>query len=137
MIDAMKKTNAALVPTLYLWEYELRHDRSPVRARFAAIAIGQLERWNHVGGIVLFGTDVGYHSHYDPTGEYVLMAEAGMSGREILASLTTAPAEQFGESSRLGRIALVISPISSYCATTRFRMCVHSQMCVTRYVMGE
>ena len=105
IIDAMKKTKVALIPTLHLWEYELRHDRSPVRARFATIAIEQLERWNRVGGIVLFGTDVGYHSHYDPTGEYVLMAEAGMSGREILASLTTAPAEQFGESSRLGRIA--------------------------------
>ena len=81
---------------------------------------------------MLFGTDVGYHSHYDPTGEYVLMAEAGMSGREILASLTTAPAEQFGESSRLGRIArgyladLVVlrdDPIQNVRA---------SQMCATR-----
>lgn len=33
------------------------------------------------------------------------MAEAGMSFRQILASLTTAPAERFGESGRLGRIA--------------------------------
>lgn len=105
IIDAMKRAKVALIPTLHLWEYELRHDRSPVRARFAATAVEQLERWNRAGGIVLFGTDVGYHSDYDPTGEYMLMAEAGMSGREILASLTTAPAEQFGESSRLGRVA--------------------------------
>jgi imidazolonepropionase-like amidohydrolase len=33
------------------------------------------------------------------------MAEAGMSFRQILASLTTAPAERFGESQQLGRIA--------------------------------
>lgn len=33
------------------------------------------------------------------------MAAAGMSFRQILASLTTAPAERFGESRRLGRIA--------------------------------
>jgi adenine deaminase len=33
------------------------------------------------------------------------MAEAGMDFRHILASLTTAPAERFGETSRLGRIA--------------------------------
>ena len=33
------------------------------------------------------------------------MVEAGMSFRQILASLTTAPAEQFGESNQLGRIA--------------------------------
>ena len=33
------------------------------------------------------------------------MAAAGMSFRQILASLTTAPAERFGDSKRLGRIA--------------------------------
>jgi len=33
------------------------------------------------------------------------MAEAGMDHRQILAALTTAPAERFGESQRLGRVA--------------------------------
>jgi imidazolonepropionase-like amidohydrolase len=33
------------------------------------------------------------------------MTEAGMTFPEILASLTTTPAEQFGDSRRLGRIA--------------------------------
>jgi imidazolonepropionase-like amidohydrolase len=33
------------------------------------------------------------------------MAEAGMSFLQILASLTTAPAERFGETKRLGRVA--------------------------------
>ena len=42
---------------------------------------------------------------YDPTVEYVLMAKAGMTFPQILASLTTAPAERFGDSARLGRIA--------------------------------
>ena len=42
---------------------------------------------------------------YDPSDEYALMAEAGMSFRQILGSLTTAPAERFGESRQLGRIA--------------------------------
>jgi imidazolonepropionase-like amidohydrolase len=32
------------------------------------------------------------------------MAEAGMSARQILASLTTAPALRFGASARLGRV---------------------------------
>jgi imidazolonepropionase-like amidohydrolase len=32
------------------------------------------------------------------------MAEAGMTFSQILASLTTAPAERFGESKQLGRI---------------------------------
>jgi imidazolonepropionase-like amidohydrolase len=53
----------------------------------------------------LFGTDVGGVDDYDPTDEYALMAEAGMTYRQILAALTTAPTEKFGESARLGRVA--------------------------------
>lgn len=33
------------------------------------------------------------------------MAKAGLSFRPILTSLTTAPAERFGDSKRLGRVA--------------------------------
>jgi imidazolonepropionase-like amidohydrolase len=55
--------------------------------------------------VVLFGTDVGGVDDYDPSEEYVLMARAGMTVRQILASLTTAPAEKFGDSARLGRVA--------------------------------
>jgi len=33
------------------------------------------------------------------------MAQAGMTFLQILASLTTAPAEQFGSTNKLGRIA--------------------------------
>jgi len=58
-----------------------------------------------LGRRVLFGTyiDAGMDD-YDPSDEYALMAQAGMTFRQILASLTTAPAEKFGESGRLGRI---------------------------------
>src|SRR5690349_15048997 len=43
---------------------------------------------------------------YDPIDEYVLMARAGLSWKQTLASLTTAPAERFGESARRGRVAV-------------------------------
>jgi imidazolonepropionase-like amidohydrolase len=56
------------------------------------------------GGTVLYGSDLGAVD-YDPTDEYFLMSAAGLSFREILASLTTTPAAEFGESHRLGRIA--------------------------------
>ncbi len=68
-------------------------------------ALGQLRAWLGVDGVVLFGTDVCYMTDYDPAEEYVLMAESGMSFRQILASLTTSPAERFGASKQLGRIA--------------------------------
>jgi imidazolonepropionase-like amidohydrolase len=69
-----------------------------------SIAIAQLRAWIAAGNTVLFGTDLGAVD-YDPSDEYALMAEAGMTFRQILASLTTAPAERFGEATRLGRIA--------------------------------
>jgi imidazolonepropionase-like amidohydrolase len=41
----------------------------------------------------------------DPAEEYALMAESGMTRRQILASLTTAPAERFEQTRAAGRIA--------------------------------
>jgi len=104
ILAAMKERRVALTPTLTLWKYYARHDRISTQEQVAATAIGQLRAWLAVGGTVLFGTDLGAVD-YDPGEEYALMAEAGMSFRQILASLTTAPAERFGESKQLGRIA--------------------------------
>jgi imidazolonepropionase-like amidohydrolase len=70
-----------------------------------AVAIGQLQFWVASGGTVLFGTDIGAID-YDPSEEYKLMSQAGLNFRQILASLTTAPAMQFGDAERLGRIAV-------------------------------
>ena len=102
---AMKKRHVALTPTLALWKSAVRHDRLSAQEQFANTAVGQLRVWVASGGEVLFGTDLGV-ADYDPSEEYALMAEAGMSFRQILASLTTAPAERFGESNQQGRIAV-------------------------------
>jgi imidazolonepropionase-like amidohydrolase len=53
---------------------------------------------------VLFGTDLGAVDP-DPGAEYRLMAEAGMSARDILAALTTAPAQRFIGAAGVGRVA--------------------------------
>ena len=104
VLGAMKRGGVALIPTMKLWHYELRHDRASQRETFAAVAVEQLRAWRAAGGTTLFGTDVGYMADYDPTDEYMLMARAGMSARDILASLTTAPAAKFGDAVR-GRIS--------------------------------
>jgi imidazolonepropionase-like amidohydrolase len=104
ILMAMKERRVALTPTLTLWKHFLRHDRVSVQEEVVRTAVGQLRAWVAAGGAVLFGTDLGA-VEYDPTEEYVLMAEAGLSPRQILASLTTEPAERFGESGRRGRIA--------------------------------
>jgi imidazolonepropionase-like amidohydrolase len=95
----------ALTPTLTLWKFSLRHDRISAQEKLTAIAVGQLQSWVASGGTVLFGTDIGAID-YDPAEEYVLMSRAGLSFRQILASLTTAPAAQFGDAGRLGSIAV-------------------------------
>ena len=104
ILAAIAERQAALTPTLGLWNQFARHDRVSARERIAVAAAGQLRAWIEAGGTVLFGTDMGAVDP-DPSPEYTSMAEAGMTFTEILASLTTAPAERFGDSQRLGRIA--------------------------------
>jgi imidazolonepropionase-like amidohydrolase len=104
ILTAMKEHRVALTPTLAAWKQLLRHDRISMQEQSTHVAVGQLQAWVAAGGTVLFGTDLGAVS-YDPTEEYTLMVDAGMSFRQILASLTTASAETFGVSANLGRIA--------------------------------
>jgi imidazolonepropionase-like amidohydrolase len=105
VLAVMTKARVALIPTLSFWRYQVRHERISAADVLEETAIGQLRSWAGAGGVVLFGTDLGWVTTYDPTGEYVLMAKAGMTFPQILASLTTAPAERFGASGQLGRIA--------------------------------
>lgn len=91
----MKAQNMAVIPTLALLS---------TKGNPWAMLDGVRE-YSRLGGQILFGTDVGWSTNYDPTGEYVLMGTAGLSWREILATLTTAPAQRFGEDRRRGRIA--------------------------------
>jgi imidazolonepropionase-like amidohydrolase len=105
VLSAMSKARVALIPTLSFWRYQVRHERISAADAVEEAAIGQLRSWVAVGGEVLYGTDLGWVTDYDPTVEYVLMAKAGMTFPQILASLTTAPATRFGDADRLGRIA--------------------------------
>jgi imidazolonepropionase-like amidohydrolase len=107
LIQAMLARDVAIVPTLKLWPYELKKSRVPERVIELATgdAVGQLRAFAEAGGQVLFGTDVGYMTEYDPTDEYVYMLRAGLTFRQILASLTTAPAARWKESERRGRVA--------------------------------
>ena len=104
IIAAMKQRDAALTPTLSLWMHIYRHDRLSSRDRMVDTAVGQLRAWVEAGGTVLFGSDLGAAGD-DPADEYALMADAGMTWRQILDSLTTAPAARFGDADRLGRVA--------------------------------
>jgi imidazolonepropionase-like amidohydrolase len=107
LIEQMIARDMAVVPTLKLWGYELKKTKLPERTIGLAIGdtIEQLRAFSEAGGQVLFGTDVGYMTEYDPTEEYLLMQRAGLTAAQILASLTTAPASRWKEENRRGRVA--------------------------------
>jgi len=103
----IREAGMALIPTLKLWGYEARRLGVPAaRAEAARVnAAAQVRAFADAGGQLLFGTDVGYMADYDPTDEYVLMQEAGLSFSQVLASLTTGPAARFARAAHSGRIA--------------------------------
>lgn len=106
LVAALIRARMALVPTLKLWDWELaRAGRDAAeRASFQAAGIEQLRVFAKAGGRVLFGSDVGYMTEDDPTEEYVAMGRAGLDGRQLLATLTTAPAAEFGMEGRTGKL---------------------------------
>ena len=95
-----KQQGIALIPTLALFS------KLPVgpeiAARLVTTTVNQLKAFSDNGGPVLFGTDVGFTTVYDTTLEYELMRRA-LSERQILASLTTNPA-QFFKAAKKGRV---------------------------------
>ena len=97
----------SVIPTLQLMGYELKKENVPpaVTQRLVAASVEHVRSFAAAGGQILFGTDVGYMSDFDPTEEYRLLSKAGLSAMQILASLTTTPATRWKESDRRGRIA--------------------------------
>jgi imidazolonepropionase-like amidohydrolase len=85
----------SLIPTLKLLGDG--DDRQAIR--------NEVRDFARLGGEIIFGTDVGFLSDYDPLREYELMTASGLNWRQVLESLTTSPANRFGEAKRRGRIA--------------------------------
>jgi len=107
LIRELVARHISVVPTLKLWAYELDKQEAAASVREAAFddARREVEAFAKGGGQLLFGTDVGYMADFDPTDEYALLANAGLSPMDILASLTTAPAARWQDGERRGRVA--------------------------------
>lgn len=105
-VARLKADHVALVPTLTLFSAELLREGvpEPVVRELVKNSQQQLQALSQAGGQILFGTDAGFHDTYDTHLEYQLMAEAGMDWRQVLTSLTTAPAQRFGQADQRGRL---------------------------------
>jgi imidazolonepropionase-like amidohydrolase len=101
LTQQMLQSRVALIPTLKLWSWELARNDVPARqiTAYQKAGVDQLGEYFAAGGEILFGTDVGYMRDYDTTEELEMMRRAGLGFRDILAALTTSPAQRFvGES---------------------------------------
>jgi len=107
LMKQMREAGMSMTPTLQLFPYELDKQQVPpaIAEKLITETVTEFGKFAALGGQVLFGTDVGYMTDYDPTREYELLAAAGMTPMQILASLTTTPAARWNEQTSRGRIA--------------------------------
>jgi imidazolonepropionase-like amidohydrolase len=106
-LQKMVANHLSVIPTFKLWKYELLKAQAPapVIEMLIGRTLQELRDFKSAHGQILFGTDVGYMHEYDPTDEYVYMSQAGLTPAQILASLTTAPAQRWKEEERRGQVA--------------------------------
>ncbi len=99
-LTRFKSQHTALVPTLTLWTTIVKDPE--VTRRAVQAGVEQLNAFSSNGGMVLFGTDVGFITIYDTSLEFEFMHRA-LTTNEVLASLTTNPAAYFKAANK-GRV---------------------------------
>ncbi|MCG8467128.1 MAG: amidohydrolase family protein [Gemmatimonadetes bacterium] len=106
LVSELVAAEIGLSPTLKLWRYELGRFGVPedVIENVQAAARQQVGAFVAAGGALIFGTDVGYMTDYDPIDEYALLREAGIGFDEILRALTTTPERYYGDPASGGTV---------------------------------
>jgi len=99
-LSRFKAQHTAMIPTLTLWTTILSDPAAT--AQVVKTGVEQLKAFTANGGVVLFGTDVGFIPIYDTSMELEFMHRA-LPTSDVLASLTTNPAGYF-KASEKGRV---------------------------------
>jgi len=81
----MVALHMTMIPTLKLFSQD--DNIAQIRA--------EVNRFHSMGGRLVYGTDTGFLTDYDQGEEFRQLAQSGLGFREVLAMLTTAPAELF------------------------------------------
>lgn len=100
LFQTMVRQNMSMVPTLKMFTTTVTSDPHYMDPMYAEVRL-----FKAAGGTLLFGTDVGYMTDYSTEGEFAALAKCGLTWQDVLAMLTTNPAERMGQSSRKGTIA--------------------------------
>ncbi|HZB87594.1 MAG TPA: amidohydrolase family protein [Terracidiphilus sp.] len=91
--------NTAMIPTLKMFATTVTPD-----PRYMDPICAEVHQFHQLGGQLIFGTDVGYMTDYSTGGEFVELGKSGLDWQDILAMLTTNPAQRLGVSSSKGTI---------------------------------
>jgi imidazolonepropionase-like amidohydrolase len=94
MLRRMIAQHMTIIPTLKLFSRD--DDIANIR--------GLDYRFHQLGGRLVYGTDTGFLPDYDQSEEFRQLMQAGFAFRDVLAMLTTAPAELFHLSQREGKV---------------------------------
>jgi imidazolonepropionase-like amidohydrolase len=94
MLRRMIAQHMTIIPTLKLFSRD--DDIANIR--------GLDYRYHQLGGRLVYGTDTGFLPDYDQSEEFRQLIQAGFGFRDVLAMLTTAPAELFHLSQREGKV---------------------------------
>jgi len=94
MLRRMIAQHMTIIPTLKLFSRD--DDIASIR--------GLDYRFHQLGGRLVYGTDTGFLPDYDQGEEFRQLTKAGFDFRDVLAMLTTAPAELFHLSEHEGKV---------------------------------
>jgi imidazolonepropionase-like amidohydrolase len=94
MLRRMIAQHMTIIPTLKLFSRD--NDIANIR--------GLDYRFHQLGGRLVYGTDTGFLTDYDQGEEFRQLMQAGLGFRDVLAMLTTAPAELFHLSQHEGKV---------------------------------
>jgi imidazolonepropionase-like amidohydrolase len=94
MLRRVRAQHMTIIPTLKLFS----RDDSIANIR------GLDYKFHQLGGRLVYGTDTGFLPDYDQGEEFRQLRKAGLGFREVLAMLTTAPAELFHRSQHEGKV---------------------------------
>jgi imidazolonepropionase-like amidohydrolase len=88
-----------LVPTLDMFAQTVTRDPAYLEPIYDSLALFQ-----EAGGRLLFGTDVGYLPDHATEGELAALRDCGLGVQQVLAMLTTNPAQELGGPAEVGTV---------------------------------
>jgi len=100
LIQSLVDHQMAMVPTLKMFATTVTTKPAYLDPIYA-----EVRQFHEDGGQLLFGTDVGYMTDYTTGGEFEGLVRSGLTAKDILRMLTTAPAQRFSVADQKGRIA--------------------------------